>query len=842
MHKVMILSIVLAFFGVVYPHALVFQHATVHYPSGYEELAVRIGSIFEDIRDDIVNLFENDPGRVNIFIMPKTTNAEGFSSFQEKMIAISTWHPAGVVYNYLPLDDWYRAILIHEFTHIVTLRDLKGIAKFLADLNMPYTPNFGVFGDASIPFEGPAVFAESMFSENSGRLLSPLTDAFLGSIYVASGMAPGGFGTLPRDGIADNFRMHEISYRGYGDFFEYLVEKYGIEKVKEYLKDSMSNSYHWGYTFINLLFPLAASLDFSWMLFFTPASSFEKHFNNSLADELMEWLESIDVEFKGEIVYEGENERIHKIMKERDLLYILKSKFGPVSGYMGTPINELIVTRGGFVEKRYFLAANDVKVENGKIYALVKTGDLMEIWEVESSRKLVSGFISAFDVFNGKLIYSVYDDRKDESIIHGLGEERRVKGFVRNLAFDGESLYYLVGNTLYRDDEVVDNIRLKGAFLGKENGKVYLCMKVGRYMELVDVKNFEKVSDGIYAFDAIEDGDTLYYVSYTRKGMAVYKTGVTRKKIDRKVKEREQVDVYAYRNASFLEEMSYHLTPVAFAPFMLTTYSMIIFIPGALEMMNLREGWGVGSILEFKPALKSHLVLLPFYSRYVTYYDETYTLYGSGYGLISLYDNFKVLAGGIVESREPYVWGAGWLEWKPLSLRLRHDTTLKFSVSLKGIYKYDSSGFSSDYWELTPNISLTRDTLSFNVNYIMNGSTSEESTHTVGFDVLTVFDEHAYSYLDLKYCFNNSTWKYYGVICFNIFPYSQSGWTIGLQGKGLESQEFLTYIYMGFLDLNNVYMMSGIKFKVDGTQSYFYGIGTKPHKMDLFMYTEDYFF
>ncbi|MCD6463705.1 MAG: hypothetical protein J7L52_08475, partial [Thermotogae bacterium] len=175
-------------------------------------------------------------------------------------------------------------------------------------------------------------------------------------------------------------------------------------------------------------------------------------------------------------------------------------------------------------------------------------------------------------------------------------------------------------------------------------------------------------------------------------------------------------------------------------------------------------------------------------------------------------------------------------------LRLRHDTTLKFSVSLKGIYEYDSSGFSSDCWELTPNISLTRDTLSFNVNYTMNGATSKESTHTVGFDVLTVFDEHAYNYLDLKYCFNNSTWKYYGVVCFNIFPYSQSGWTIGLQGKGLESQEFLTYIYMGFLDLNNVYMMSGIKFKVDGTQSYFYGIGTKPHKMDLFMYTEDYFF
>ncbi len=49
-----VLSVVLSFSGI-----LVFENANVYYLEGYKDLAVRVGTIFENIRD-VVNLVGND--------------------------------------------------------------------------------------------------------------------------------------------------------------------------------------------------------------------------------------------------------------------------------------------------------------------------------------------------------------------------------------------------------------------------------------------------------------------------------------------------------------------------------------------------------------------------------------------------------------------------------------------------------------------------------------------------------------------------------------------------------------------------------------------------------------
>ena len=277
MKKILIFMLLLYSF-LIFSNALYFEHATVYYEKGYENLAIKIGNIFESIRNDVVDLFKNDPGRVNIFIKPRTTITNGYANpIQKNTIVIYTWHPTGSMYNYLPLDNWYKYLLIHEFTHIVTLTPSDGILKTLSDLNIPYIPSLGKFS-----VEAPTVFSESQFSDNSGRLRSPIiSDA----LFATFG------GAFPEDSLANDFRVGQVFYNGNGGFFEYLVKKHGMEKVNKYIKDSLEKSYSWLEIMLNISLPYISLIRLPQIF----QDDFRAHFGNSFEDEVSEWLKSINI-------------------------------------------------------------------------------------------------------------------------------------------------------------------------------------------------------------------------------------------------------------------------------------------------------------------------------------------------------------------------------------------------------------------------------------------------------------------------------------------------------------------------------------------------------------------
>ncbi|MDK2901001.1 MAG: hypothetical protein PWQ45_1591 [Thermosipho sp. (in: thermotogales)] len=802
--KKFLLFIFLLFSVVLFSKALIFEHATVYYPEGYENLAIKVGNIFEDIRDDVVNMFKNDPGRINIFIKTKTTITNGYANpLQNNTIVIYTWHPTGVMYNYLPLDDWYRYLLIHEFTHIVTLKPSDGILKTLSDLKMPYTPSLGKFS-----VEAPTVFAESSFSENSGRLRNPVISDALFSTFG---------GTFPQDKIANDFRVGQVFYNGNGGFLEYLVKKYGMEKVNKYLKDSINKSYSWLEIMLNFSIPYVSLIRLPEIF----TDDFRAHFGNNFEDEVSEWLNSLNVKFDGEKIYEGKNERIYKIEKVDNKLYILKSKFGAATGYLDNPINELIVLEKGNILAKYNLSALDFKVDSGEIYALVSTNNKTEIWNIGKNEKIVDGFISAFDVYDGKVIYSIYDDKTDESMIHGLNEKIAVNGFIRSLAFDGENLYYLVGNSLYKDNNLIDNYYLKGAFLKKTNDGIYVTMKFDNYMELLDVKNFRLLSKGLYAFDGEVSKDEIYYVSYSQNGMAVYKTKFETSTIESVIAENSKLDDYTFRKASLLEEKKYNFVPSLFAPFFLTS--------SALGDFGGYGGWSVGSIFDFKTSIDSDLVLAPYYLRYFKDYTNFYNEYGLGYAYLLYKDRFSILNAGLFRNTEDYFYGVTEVSFIPFVFRVGYNSNLSLNMDISGFYF--ATGTSLDYsFNFTPGIVYSNNTFSSSLYltaYSQLGN-SEVFSLSSGVSMLNILNENSYVYGNLVYNFESSTYSYSGIFISNIFPfYKQSGIGVGVNG----GNDFngLFYVFVGFPNNNQLYLQSGFEMDMSGKLTLFFGMGAKPH-------------
>ncbi len=819
-----VLSIVLSFSQV-----LVFENANVHYPEGYKDLAVRIGTIFENVRDDTINLVGNDPGRVNIFLRTGTTITNGYANYLEKnTIVLYTWHPAGVMYNYLPFGDWYRYLIIHEFTHIVSLRNLTGILRTFADFGMPYNYDLGVFSA-----EAQTLFAESSFLSDSGRLNSPLNTSLMKTLP-----APSQRQALPVDSLANDYRYGLITYNANGSFYDYLVKKYGIEKVQAYVNESMQNSISWPEIVLNFSVPVSTFRFFASLF----QDNFKKHFGVDYVTALNDWLKTLpEFTYPETTLYNGQNERIHKIEKDGDRFYLLVSSFGAVSGYFDRPFNKLVVlNERGTRVREIPLSANDFRVENGKIYALVYGKDEMEIWNVTDNVLITKGKISAFDIQNGKVYYTIYDDKSDTSKFVGFGKEITVKGFVRNFAYNGEEIYYLVGNSLWKmvsyNTELLDNVSMKGAFLKKSGKNVFVPMALDGKMELVNVKNFTKVTDGAYAFDGLVDRNVVYYVDYTNPargyGMSVYKTDVHSKNVERNVvEEKYKLKTVDYKEGTGFESASYSLTPSMFLPFI-----------GGIPFV----GWGVGSGFVFTDSL-THYFIFPYYLNLSI--QNIFSANGAGI-VFGLFTDKAVGTETYLSSANIFLYdlnsdksglagtssvGLPIFRFKTSpSSDLSTELDISTNYSIQNWEKVDYSVSGQVYF----NYNFDKNTLGFSVGTLYDSS---ETTffNNFGVDYLSLITQEFYLYAsagaNFKVIdFDSVNFSAYAIM--NAFPfYKQSG--IGVGGFGeynanIQKFKFVldNFLYVGLPQSNTLYLKIGVRYGIDGTLVPYYGLTTKPHQ------------
>jgi len=830
MKKFLLFIILIMIFSITFSEAISFEHSNIFYPMGYKELAIKIGNKFESIRNFVVDLFSYDPGKVNIFIEPNTVITNGYANFlQNNIIKIYTWPPSGYEFTYLPLDDWYTYLLIHEFTHIVTLKKLEGINKLTSNLKMPYLPYFGNFS-----YEAPTVFSESMKEKNSGRLNNPNISEELFKTFGEN---------FPNDSLMNDFRYGLVFYNANAGFFRYLIEKYGKETVLNYLDSSMRYSFNW------LEIILAPSMPYLLLtkLPILLQDNFKSHFGDSYKNEVKNWLRQYKNLGKpqGTLIYNGENERIYKVIIDNDNLYILSSSFGAVSGYFNHPINKLtVMSKDGHIQKIYYLSAIDFKVENGKIFILKRNKNKTEIWELTENKKLISGKISSFDVYNGNIIFSLYDDKKDISIIYLLNKEYVVNGFVREIAFNGNSLYLLIGNSILKLEneafKVLDNVSMKGAFLKKKGKDIYMIAKIEGKMELIKVEEkFIKLTNNQNIIDADIDNKDIYFISYLENGQGM---GIYKGKIENyisgsySVSLKNDINNYSYKELTNFEELKFYLTPSIFAPFFFTTY----FLPISPEDLGI-SGWALGAVFDFTNT-NIDFYLSPYLANFSTYTPDNnsysvanYNMLGTSFGFVynSILNDKSIISINLNDFKNSIFTGTTSLSFKLFEFTPSFDSKVSFRLENLSSYLFTNSAFNINNL-LSFNITLSKEKFSLGIGE-SNEFTYESSAlsihSTIYLAALNIISQESYLYGNIS--IDDENLVIYTTMIYNLFPfYKQAGIAFGYLGnynyqKNSLNNNLVLYSYIGHPKSNILYLHIGVLF--DGLLKPFIGLGTSPH-------------
>ncbi|WP_233186177.1 hypothetical protein [Thermotoga sp. KOL6] len=516
------LILVLCFVGNLVGGVLHFEHADILYPNGYYNTAILVGNIFEKIRPEVIELVGNDPGRITIVLKEKGTVSNGYTMpFPHKTIVIYMWPPEGWYHFQLPLEDWYTYVLIHEFSHMCHLTYQDELEKLITNLmGIPFYPQL-----FSGLVEGVSVFNESAFSKSSGRLNNPFFSQGL-FYYSLQNFPSFNYKEIEPD---DDFRNGLLYYNFTAGFYEYLVETYGLEKVKEFFRESSK-------PFGGIILTFEGYKDF-----------YEKVFGKTLEKIYMDWISSLTkLEYnRDDLFYRAENTRFYKIDFYKKNLVILSKDYGPSTSYTELIKESLkfINLNGSKTLEIPLRNVVDVKYDGEKIYALCKAlvFDRYEnvLWDVVKKKIVAKGNISCFGVHNGRIYTVTYNTKTMKSKIAGPNFEYTFDGFIRYIDVTENFVAFLTldnklividmrtGNPLL----IIDNGKMKGPYVRFwKNGVTFIQIEdnytLPYYYDLKSKKLY-KLAEKTLLSDFVILNNDLYYIGYAPSGktggMGIYR-------------------------------------------------------------------------------------------------------------------------------------------------------------------------------------------------------------------------------------------------------------------------------------------------------------------------------
>ncbi|MGB9720668.1 MAG: hypothetical protein ACPL28_04195 [bacterium] len=224
------------------------KNYTVIYKPGYEYSAIQTLNNLEYYRSNVNKLTDNNVRNLPVVIEDIGTLSNGFANPFFYNIHIFT-HPPGFEYYVEGIEDWYRLVSVHEFTHISHMTKTRGASKLLTGIfGAPFQSN--MYSPGWI-IEGITVYSESRISPYAGRL----NDGFFDS-YLETRIRENKFPTIVE---ATNeplsFPYGKIYLYG-GELFDFLSANYGEERFAQFF--DVYGSYPWAP--ISALFP-ALGLD-----------------------------------------------------------------------------------------------------------------------------------------------------------------------------------------------------------------------------------------------------------------------------------------------------------------------------------------------------------------------------------------------------------------------------------------------------------------------------------------------------------------------------------------------------------------------------------------------------
>lgn len=217
-------------------------HFTVSYHEGAERSARIAATIAEDVYQPITELYNHDPGTVNIIIKDTDDYSNGGAYFFENKLEI--WAPA-LEFSLRGQHNWLRNVITHEYTHIVTL---SAAMKFGTTVPAFYLQIFGyeqvrrpdvLYGFPNVlvsyPFSGiqfPFWLAEGVAQYQRPELRYDTWDShrdmlLRAQVYENKLMD---LDALSNYGSKNSLQFEYVYNAGYA-LTHYLAEKYGEKKL-----------------------------------------------------------------------------------------------------------------------------------------------------------------------------------------------------------------------------------------------------------------------------------------------------------------------------------------------------------------------------------------------------------------------------------------------------------------------------------------------------------------------------------------------------------------------------------------------------------------------------------
>jgi hypothetical protein len=402
--------------------------------------------------------------------------ANGFSTqfpFNSQLFYTSG---AGLI-DYFCATSWLKTLVIHETAHNFQLNPKENDLSRITHKVLGNTP-FSMFGilplfpvpnvtESSFVLEGNAVMNESRYG-NGGRLFSGYALAEVVTLAKAGKITP----ELMYNSTLE-FPYGEKFYMIGGFFQQFLVEKYGVEKVNGYFK-----------TYSSQPFPFFTN----WM--------FEEQYGKNFEELLAEFVEDIEAKHKGFEVTDGKTLARSQIF---------------------TPLN-----------------ANDNEIYT-LVGDRTSAPKILELHKENKQIAYKSGSWLVGEVFKRDKEYYVQSEAKTSptKIVMGLfhedatlveGESSRV---VQGYKPDGKEVYFDVKTSIENPHVYVD-----GKFYTQSHSSVHVDKKGDLYYfkqegkKRILYKNKTALFDyeGHYGFVTdVDESGAIYFVASSKDGTTLYK-------------------------------------------------------------------------------------------------------------------------------------------------------------------------------------------------------------------------------------------------------------------------------------------------------------------------------
>ncbi|MBM97342.1 MAG: hypothetical protein CMI09_16005 [Oceanospirillaceae bacterium] len=208
------------------------EHFELHFPEGFEGQATRALNIAEKVHTDLVPFFGQAPDHKTVMVLEDDVDySNGWATplpyAQIRLFA----SPPDDVTGLETYDDWLHLLIRHEYVHILHMEMSHGAPQFAGNVFGRHVLTFPHALTPSFLLEGLAVYLETNPEVGYGRLQGTLYE-----MQMREEVASGQFAPLTQVVVPNRDWPRNKAYL-YGAFFiDYLVRKYGEDKLKGWLK------------------------------------------------------------------------------------------------------------------------------------------------------------------------------------------------------------------------------------------------------------------------------------------------------------------------------------------------------------------------------------------------------------------------------------------------------------------------------------------------------------------------------------------------------------------------------------------------------------------------------